>query len=175
MRILWMRMGSPDAAGAPERAESPEPAGDTTGPRVSEVPYDEVEPLRVAWQREDFPGNDPTEYLAQARAVRTAIGQRTFAVHDGRRPIAFAALTVIDDAAEVSALYVLPEFRGDGLGTTLTRVAIDRAGSVRDLWICADDEDRPKRLYARLGFEPVVTTTWCRQLLAPVSERPPGA
>jgi hypothetical protein len=27
---------------------------------------------------------------------------------------------------------------------------------VRDLWIVADDEDRPKELYARLGFR----TAW---------------
>jgi hypothetical protein len=27
------------------------------------------------------------------------------------------------------------------------------------IWIAADDEDRPKRLYARLGFRPVITTT----------------
>jgi hypothetical protein len=26
---------------------------------------------------------------------------------------------------------------------------------VRDLWIGADDEDRPKQLYMRLGFRPV--------------------
>lgn len=167
MRMLWMRMGSPEAAG--------ELARDASDLRVTEVPYDEVEPLREAWQHEDFPGRDPTEYLAQARAVRIALGQRTFAIHDNGRPIAFAALTVLGEGAEVRALYVLPEFRGDGLGTVLTRVAIDRAGPVRDLWICADDEDRPKHLYARLGFEPVVTTTWCLQVRAPVSARQPGA
>jgi hypothetical protein len=28
---------------------------------------------------------------------------------------------------------------------------------VRDLWIVADDEGRPKELYARLGFRPAWT------------------
>lgn len=56
-------------------------------------------------------------------------------------------------------VYVHPDRRGDGLGTALTRAAIDAAGSVRDLWIVADDEDRPKELYARLGFRPAWTTT----------------
>jgi hypothetical protein len=32
--------------------------------------------------------------------------------------------------------------------------AIDAAGDVRDLWIAADDEDRPKQLDTRLGFRP---------------------
>ena len=163
LRLVWMRMGS--LVAAPDASARP----------VSEVAYDEVGPLREAWQREQFPGNDPTDYLAQARAVHTALGVRTFAIHDGRRPIAFASLSVGDDAAEVSGLYVLAEFRGDGLGTALTRAAIDGAGSVRDLWICADDEDRPKQLYARLGFEPVITTAWCMKLPASVSEPRRGA
>ena len=40
----------------------------------------------------------------------------------------------------------------------MTRAAIEAAGDVRDLWIVADDEDRPKELYARLGFRPAWTT-----------------
>ena len=39
----------------------------------------------------------------------------------------------------------------------MTRAAIEAAGDVRDLWIVADDEDRPKELYARLGFRPAWT------------------
>ena len=51
-----------------------------------------------------------------------------------------------------------PEYRGGGRGTALTRAAIEAAGEVDDLWIVADDEDRPKQLYARLGFRPVWTS-----------------
>ena len=40
----------------------------------------------------------------------------------------------------------------------MTRAAIEAAGDVRDLWIVADDEDRPKELYARLGFRPAWAT-----------------
>jgi hypothetical protein len=40
----------------------------------------------------------------------------------------------------------------------MTRAAIAAAGDVHDLWIVADDEDRPKELYARLGFRPAWTT-----------------
>jgi hypothetical protein len=39
----------------------------------------------------------------------------------------------------------------------MTRAAIEAAGDVRDLWIAADDEDRPKQRYAHLGFRPVWT------------------
>jgi hypothetical protein len=37
----------------------------------------------------------------------------------------------------------------------MTRAAIEAAGDIRDLWIVADDDGRPKELYARLGFRPV--------------------
>jgi ribosomal protein S18 acetylase RimI-like enzyme len=60
-------------------------------------------------------------------------------------------------AAEIAQVYVHPEHRGGGLGTALTRAAITAAGPVSDLWIVADDEDRPKELYTRLGFRPAWT------------------
>ena len=40
----------------------------------------------------------------------------------------------------------------------MTRAAIEAAGDVDDLWIVADDEGRPKELYARLGFRPAWTS-----------------
>jgi hypothetical protein len=40
----------------------------------------------------------------------------------------------------------------------MTRAAIEAAGDVGDLWIVADDDDRPKDLYRRLGFRPAWTT-----------------
>jgi hypothetical protein len=43
-------------------------------------------------------------------------------------------------------------------GTAMTRAAIEAAGDARDLWIVADDEGRPKELYARLGFRPAWVT-----------------
>ena len=76
----------------------------------------------------------------------------------GDRPIAFAQLEHDGDAAEITQVFVHPDHRGGGRGTAMTRAAIEAAGDVRDLWIVADDEDRPKELYARLGFRPAWTT-----------------
>jgi GNAT superfamily N-acetyltransferase len=77
---------------------------------------------------------------------------RVLAVHDGARPIAFTQLEQVGDGAEITQVFVHPDHRGGGRGTAMTRAAIEAAGDVRDLWIVADDEDRPKELYARLGF-----------------------
>lgn len=132
---------------------------------VTEVPYDALNALRVAWHQEDFPGRDGSEYHADAREIRLALGTRSLAVHEDSRPVAFAALDLGDDETEIGELYVLPEYRGHGRGTALTQTAIAAAGEVQHLWICADDEDRPKQLYARLGFRPVLTTTEFLRLL----------
>lgn len=93
------------------------------------------------------------------RAIRLALGTRTLAVFDGGRPAAFAALDLGSDPADLGGLYVLPGYPGRGIGRALTQAAISTARDLEDLWICADDEDRPKHLYHRLGFQPVIATT----------------
>jgi ribosomal protein S18 acetylase RimI-like enzyme len=142
LRLVWMRH------------ESPPPPGPDIA--VREVPYDAVHELRVAWHGEDF-DQSASAYHEQARAVAMSREVRVLAVHDGDRPIAFAQLEQDGDAAEISQVFVHPDYRGRGRGTAMTRAAIEAAGDVRDLWIAADDEDRPKELYARLGFRPVWT------------------
>ncbi len=144
-RLLWMHYEGP----RPGRAEI----------EVTEVPADAVDALRTAWHQEDFPGRDDSQFQDQAREIRRALGTRVLAVHDGARPVAFAALDPGNHQNEIRALYVLPAYRGRGRGTALTKAAIKAAGEVEHLWICADDEDRPKQLYARVGFRPVLTTT----------------
>jgi GNAT superfamily N-acetyltransferase len=143
-RLVWMHFAGPRPA-EPDRA-------------VLEVPYDAVEALRIAWHDEGFPGQDASEFHAQAREIRLALGTRVLAVQEGSRPVGFAALDRGGHELEIGAVYVLPEYRGQGRGTALTQAAIRAAGDVAQLWICADDEDRAKHLYSRLGFRPAVKT-----------------
>jgi GNAT superfamily N-acetyltransferase len=79
------------------------------------------------------------------------------AVHEAGAPVGFAQLERDGSGIEISDVFVHPEHRGAGRGTALTRAAIEAAANRADLWICADDEDRPKQLYARLGFRPAWT------------------
>jgi GNAT superfamily N-acetyltransferase len=144
LRLLWMRHEAAPPA-APRLA-------------VEEVPYDAVKDLRAAWHREDFPGVDEGDHPAEARAVAMRRGVHVLAVRERGRPVAFAQLERDGDAAEITQVYVHPHHRGGGRGTAMTTAAIAAAADVRDLWICADDEDRPKDLYARLGFRPAATT-----------------
>ena len=149
MRLLWLRH------------EGPLPAPDPTH-EVEAVPYDAVEHLRRAWHQEDFPGRDPSDYHRAAREVALRRDAVTLAVCERGAAVAFAQLEGTGagerDGAEVSHVYVRADHRGGGLGTAVTCAAIRAASGARDVWICADDEDRPKHLYARLGFRPVWTT-----------------
>ena len=138
------------------RLESSAPGGDDVA--VQEIPYDDVHDLRAAWYREDFPDQDPLDYHEQAREVADRLNAQVLAVVEDGVPVAFAQLDHGGGAAEITQVFVHPQERGRGLGTALTKAAIEAAGPVEDLWICADDEDRPKQLYTRLGFRPVLTT-----------------
>jgi GNAT superfamily N-acetyltransferase len=143
-RLVWMR----------HEAAKPGVRG---GISVEEVPYDTVRPLRAAWFAEDFPEAQLGGHLADAREVGLLLGARIFAVMDGEDPVGYAQLERLGGSAEVTQVYVRADHRGHGMGTALTCAAIDAAGDVDELWIVGDDEGRPKRLYARLGFRPVWT------------------
>ena len=143
-RLVWMRF------------EGPLPPGRDVA--VEEVSYDAVNDLRVAWNEEDFPDQDHSAYRASSREVSLARGARVLALREKDEPVGFAQIEGDQAAAEVSRVYVHSDHRGGGLGTALTRAAITAAEDVADLWITADDEDRPKELYARLGFRPAWTT-----------------
>ena len=145
MRLLWMRH------------EAARPA--VVNARVEEVPYDAVNDLRIAWHREDFPDQDATGYFSQAREVAQSRNATVLSMHEDGVPVAFTQLVRDGGGAEITHVYVHPERRGAGRGTAITRAAIHAAGGADELWICADDEDRPKNLYARLGFRAAWTST----------------
>jgi GNAT superfamily N-acetyltransferase len=64
-----------------------------------------------------------------------------------------------DGGSEVSGEFVHPKRRGARLGGALTSRAIGLgADAALDVWISADRDGRPRRLYERLGFRVVVET-----------------
>jgi GNAT superfamily N-acetyltransferase len=122
------------------------------------VPYDAVAHLRVLWHREDFPGDDPTAFHRTAREVALRQGARIYAALREGQPVAYAELDRIGARVEIGQVYVHPDHRGQGVGTAVTTAAIRAAAGADELWICADDEDRAKHLYVRLGFRPAHLT-----------------
>ncbi len=150
--LLWMR----HAGGADADADG-NPLEDVDGNpfEVSEIPYDHAHQLRMNWHQEDFPGMDPSAYFAWAREVALTRKALVLGVREEGRPIAYTQIERRGGGAEISDVYVHPDHRSRGIGTALTQAAITAALPAEDLWITADDENRPKHLYARLGFRPV--------------------
>ena len=149
-RLLWMR-----------HEASPPPAPDVV---IEEVAYDAVNDLRLAWHHEDSPSEDPTDFHSWAREIALRRNTQLLAVREAGSLVAFAQLERDSGAAEIAQAHVHPSRRGAGLGRAVTLAAIAAAGDVRDLWICADDEGRPKELYTRLGFRPAWATIEFLQL-----------
>ncbi|MEA2298598.1 MAG: Acetyltransferase domain [Solirubrobacteraceae bacterium] len=149
--VLWMRH------------RGPRPPGRLL-PGAARVPYDAVEELHGAWDREDSPDQDCTRFRAQAREVALARSVEVLARCEDGRPVAFAALERCRSAAEVTEVYVHPEHRRRGLGAAMTGAAIAAAGDVSDLWICAGADGPARTIYARHGFEAVWTTMECVRL-----------
>jgi ribosomal protein S18 acetylase RimI-like enzyme len=142
-RLLWMR-----------HETAPPPGPDIA---VETVPYGAVQALRVAWHLADgFVETD--DFHAESRRVAEARGVQVLGLREASDTIGYAQIEHDGDGAEITGVYVDPRYRGGGRGSALTRAAILAAGDKRDLWICADDEGRPKELYARLGFRAAWTT-----------------
>jgi GNAT superfamily N-acetyltransferase len=124
------------------------------------VDYDAVSELRDIWHREDF--GEHTEaagFRAQAREVAELADVRVVAALEADRPVGFAQVETHDAGSEVAQVFVHPDRRGSGLGTALTAEGIRlAAATARDVWICAERDARPRRLYERLGFQAVIET-----------------
>ncbi len=147
-RLLWMHHEHPLPEAGPEI-------------EVERVGYDEVDELRLAWHLEESDGSEYERYRIAAREVSMTRDVIVLAVREGGRPISFAQLELQGTGAEIGQVYVRPDRRGSGIGTAMTRAAILAAGEAEDLWIVADDDDRPKHLYERLGFRGVWTSMEC--------------
>jgi GNAT superfamily N-acetyltransferase len=83
--------------------------------------------------------------------------ERRFAVVVEGEVVAWARLWRRGDEAQVEDVVCLAEHRGRGYGRAVvvaaTRAALDEGAEL--VFIVADDEDWPKELYGRLGYEPV--------------------
>jgi ribosomal protein S18 acetylase RimI-like enzyme len=125
-------------------------------PEVVEVPFASTRPLRLEWHADSDWGDDDTQHLISAEAVAARNGDRAFAALDDGTAIGFVAYFSPPGfgAGEIEQAYVTPAARGRGIGSRLISAALAAGGHDAN-WIVADDEDRPKQLYERLGFRAV--------------------
>ncbi len=136
---------------------------------VEEVPFAEVKPLiHEIYRREaKLPPETVTLFTDQHGKNERAIGARFFVVRFDRRLAGDCELYVDGRDAQVEYVDTLEEFRGRGVARAVVLRAItaaEEAGAER-VFIVADDDDWPKDLYVRLGFDRI-GRTW-QFILAP--------
>jgi GNAT superfamily N-acetyltransferase len=139
-RLLWM-------------LREDEPPDAVPGVQVEEVSLDDTRPLHEDWLIEEGIGLD-SEFLDAEQRLAAKRGLRVLAVVEDSAPVAYLRIIQAGDEAEIDDVFCTPARRGTGLGSALLRAALREtaAAGARRTFIGADDEGRPKGLYARLGF-----------------------
>jgi len=86
-----------------------------------------------------------------------AVGARFFGAVVGGQTVCSADLYSDGRTAQIESVLTLEEFRRRGLGRAVVAEAVRAAlSSGHDfVFLIADDEDWPKNLYVRMGFEPL--------------------
>ncbi len=104
---------------------------------------------------------DSDEAGAQVVGFREVLervaGARFFVADVDGRPASVCESYALDSVAQIESVNTLEEFRGRGLASAVVLAAARSArGLGCDLvFLVADDDDWPKQLYARLGFDAV--------------------
>ena len=142
-------------------------------PRELLVPFREESARAQPWATSE---EVVREVVAAGEVAARAGNSRFFAVQVDGRPVAAAQLNSDGRIAEVDDVATLPEFRRRGYASAVVLRAVEEAlAAGHDLvFLVAEDEDWPKELYARLGFE-AVGRTWSLlrtpALVAPATQR----
>lgn len=131
---------------------------------VVKLPHEDVVALQVAWLLEERVMPDEASiraFLAEQATAEARLPGELRCL--GRPGTAFVSVRLAGADGEIEDAYVGAGARGAGLGTRLLRAAMARARAtgVRDLWILADADGRPRELYERLGFRAAWTHYGC--------------
>lgn len=131
-----------------------------TGPDVRELTPDELRAMRAHSLAVGPSAKDPEtvrQLIGKDALLARAGGARFFgALVDGQTACS-ADLYSDGRTAQIESVLTLDRYRGRGLGRAVVLEAVRAAlDSGHDfVFLLADDEDWPKQLYARMGFEPL--------------------
>ena len=92
-----------------------------------------------------------------ARLMKNMIGARFYAAHDYGEVASTCELYSDGSTAQIEAVITLEKHRNKGLGSAVVLAALEVALSEGHdfIFLIADDDDWPKELYTKLGFDPI--------------------
>jgi GNAT superfamily N-acetyltransferase len=121
-----------------------------------EVTPDELRAVERAFMQAEGRTDDLIEELLAMRGElwQARPGTRWFVAEAGGRAGASATLYSDGVVAQVEDVGTLPDLRGGGLGRAVVSAAVDAAVAAGHelVFLTADADDWPQRLYAKLGF-----------------------
>jgi GNAT superfamily N-acetyltransferase len=126
---------------------------------VDEVGFDALEKVWAEGIREEPHGRDEEvvrQLVAAQHRRRLGVEVRYFAARVADEIASYCELFSDGETAQVESVMTLERFRGRGLAKAVVSRAVREAtGAGHSLvFLVAEDEDWPKELYRRLGFEP---------------------
>ena len=128
--------------------------------RVEEVDPERLRPLRAEiireWQR-DADEKTVSELIAADMLMWKEANSRIFGIVEDGEVVSSAQLYSDGSTAQVEEVATLPAYRGRGHAKALVTRAVEEAiaDNHEFIFLVADGDDWPKKLYNRLGFEEV--------------------
>jgi GNAT superfamily N-acetyltransferase len=120
----------------------------------------QMQELMRMWALEEHSGISE-ERLSQLDEYNKRVGrlwdEKCYGVVEGGSPLTITKLRAASGVAWIEDVYTVPEARGRGQGrAVVNRVTeVAKAGNPDLVFIVADDNDWPKELYGKIGFDPV--------------------
>jgi len=128
-------------------------------PLVAEVAVEEMLPFWEEENRESHPESEELvrQLTQQNLLIQGKVDCQYFARRIDGRVVSGCQLFTRGGTAQIETVGTLPEYRNRGLASSVVRRAAWEAfSSGHDLvWLMADEDDWPKSLYAKLGFNPI--------------------
>jgi ribosomal protein S18 acetylase RimI-like enzyme len=144
---------------------------------VQEVDEPTLRPVWAAGIRREPHGQDEVvvqQILEHRRLIAEALPTRFFAAAAGGRLVAHCELYAAGGTTQIENVVTLSEFRGRGFARALVlRAAAEARANGSDLvFLVADADDWPRRLYERLGFDTIGRYGRFLKLLRPAASSP---
>jgi ribosomal protein S18 acetylase RimI-like enzyme len=132
--------------------------------RPPAVAAGEVTRAQIAAAQNEYLASEPMlaeepevrrQIVAQAPRVESAVDVRYFGAPAGGAVRSYAKLYAADGIGQIEDVATVPAARGQGLARAVVRAALDasRAAGHELTFLVADEDDWPRELYAKLGFE----------------------
>jgi ribosomal protein S18 acetylase RimI-like enzyme len=138
------------------RASDRPPAG---AHAVRPLGVEELAPSDEAFLRtgpHDHPAEVRRQLVAQHERWEAAAPRAArLGIAEAGRVVAWCRVYDDGTLTEIDAVGVLPAERGRGLGRALVEGVVERIPPERTVFLVADEDDWPRRLYDRLGFDVV--------------------